>query len=648
LTVTDADSTTLTSATVRIVNPFDGASETLGVNTAGTSIGASYNPATGTLTLTGNPTTNLRNLDEYRQVLRTVTYQNTSTNPNTGTREVRFTLNDGVVDGPVATSSVTVGAVNNPPVNGLPASASTNEDTALVFSSGNNTQVSITDPDVGAGSISVKLTVEHGTLKLNGISGLTFTAGEDNSPTMTVTGTLAAVNTALNGMTFTPTANYYGSGEDAGSLHVETNDQQSGVPGGAKTDDDTVIITITSVNDLPTISDISDTSTNESTAVGPITFSVNDVETAAGSLTLTGSSNNQTLVPDAKITFGVSGGSRTVTVEPAAGQSGLATITVTVHDADGGAASDTFLLTVTGVNAQPTIAPIQNQTTAEDTPLGPLTLAIGDEETAAASLLLTGTSSDTSVVPNGGIVFGGSGATRTVTITPAANATGPTTITVTVHDANGGAASRSFPLTVTPVNDPPTIADIPDQATREGTAVGPLTISVNDVDNAAGSLTLTASSNNQALVPDANVVFGGSGGARTITVTPVAGQAGQAAIAVTVRDGQGGQASETFVVSVGSALAAGQMRLSPQTTLTPDQPTAVWLPGAPSEAMILIPAAVQHPILDLGALLGPCSADARSATLPTALNVRREGEGGTIIWRLPGPVTITGPCTWDG
>ena len=70
---------------------------------------------------------------------------------------------------------------------------------------------------------------------------------------------------------------------------------------------------------------------------------------------------------------------------------------------------------------------------------------------------MSGSSSNTTLVPNGNIVFGGSGANRTVTVTPAANQSGTATITVTVSDG-ALTASDTFVLTVTPVNDAPTIS----------------------------------------------------------------------------------------------------------------------------------------------------------------------------------------------
>src|SRR5260370_34893723 len=70
-------------------------------------------------------------------------------------------------------------------------------------------------------------------------------------------------------------------------------------------------------------------STTSGTAVGPINFTVGDVETPAASLTVSGGSSNQTLMPDANIVLGGTGANRTVTLTPAAGQAGTAAVTLT-------------------------------------------------------------------------------------------------------------------------------------------------------------------------------------------------------------------------------------------------------------------------------------------------------------------------------
>jgi Big-like domain-containing protein len=214
----------------------------------------------------------------------------------------------------------------------------------------------------------------------------------------------------------------------------------------------------------------------------------------------------------------------------------------------------TVAITVTAVDDAPSISNIGDQSTDEDTPTGALSFTVGDAETSAGSLTVTGSSSNTTLVPVGGIVFGGSGANRTVTLTPAANEFGTTTIIVRVSDGTS-TASDTFTLTVNSVNDAPTISNIADQTMWLGAALSlgaPLIgveFSVGDVETLDG-LILNGTSSNQALIPDAAISFGGSGSNRTVTLNPVAGQTGSATITVTVGDGEL-DAGDTFVLTVG-------------------------------------------------------------------------------------------------
>ncbi|MDQ6788078.1 MAG: putative Ig domain-containing protein [Acidobacteriota bacterium] len=109
------------------------------------------------------------------------------------------------------------------------------------------------------------------------------------------------------------------------------------------------------INNPPTISDITDRTINSNASTGAISFTVGDAETPASNLVVTATSSNTTLVPNApsNITLGGSGANRTIAVTPALNQSGTATISVTVTDANGGSTTDTFLLTVI---APPTLA----------------------------------------------------------------------------------------------------------------------------------------------------------------------------------------------------------------------------------------------------------------------------------------------------
>lgn len=115
-------------------------------------------------------------------------------------------------------------------------------------------------------------------------------------------------------------------------------------------------------NSAPTVSDIPNQTTTTGVAVGPIAFTITDEDPA--SVSLSGNSSNTTLVPNAAITFGGSGANRTVTVTPAAGQTGTATITVTANDGSL-TGSDTFTLTVNSAGGTGAFLMVSNQVVME-------------------------------------------------------------------------------------------------------------------------------------------------------------------------------------------------------------------------------------------------------------------------------------------
>ena len=219
----------------------------------------------------------------------------------------------------------------------------------------------------------------------------------------------------------------------------------------------------------PTISAIGDQSTIEDTVTGAIAFTVDDAETVADSLIVTASSNNQTLIPNANITLGGSGASRTIDILPGTNQfGGPVTITLTVSDGVESTPT-TFNITVTADNDAPTISTIGNQTTAEDTATGAIAFTIGDVETAADSLTVSATSDDQTLIPNANITLGGTDASRTISILPDLNQSGGSaTITVTVTDGVTP-TQTTFTVTVSADNDAPTISAIGNQLTTEDT-----------------------------------------------------------------------------------------------------------------------------------------------------------------------------------
>ncbi|MDZ4778889.1 MAG: lamin tail domain-containing protein, partial [Planctomycetia bacterium] len=247
-------------------------------------------------------------------------------------------------------------------------------------------------------------------------------------------------------------------------------------------------------NNLPTISAIDNLAINEDGVTPSLDFTVGDVETPLNSLSITRSSSNTTLVPNANIVITGSGANRSVVVTPASNQFGSATITITVDDGDD-EVTETFVLTVNPINDLPTISAIPSRSIPEDGNTGAIAFTIGDVETALGALVLTAESSNTNLVPLANIVFGGSGASRTVTVTPAGNLSGAAIITITLSDGTG-VAIEDFELAVDSVNDPPTVSAIDDLTINENTNTGPIAFTVGDPETAAGALTVSAVSSN--------------------------------------------------------------------------------------------------------------------------------------------------------
>ena len=233
VTVTDGDSPNLVGATVAITAGFVSAQDTLGfMNQLG--ITGIYNSGTGVLTLSGTAS-----VANYQTALRSVTYQNSSDNP-TLTRTVTFTADDGVGTGS-GTRGISITAVNDAPINTVPGPQGTNQNTPLIFSSGNGNQISVADADAGTADIRVTLTATNGTVTLATTAGLSFSAGDGTADiTMTFDGTLTEVNTAMNGMNFTPDAGFSG----AASLTITSNDLGNSGTGGPLSDTDVVNIQV--------------------------------------------------------------------------------------------------------------------------------------------------------------------------------------------------------------------------------------------------------------------------------------------------------------------------------------------------------------------------------------------------------------------
>ncbi|HSK72136.1 MAG TPA: Ig-like domain-containing protein, partial [Pyrinomonadaceae bacterium] len=174
---------------------------------------------------------------------------------------------------------------------------------------------------------------------------------------------------------------------------------------------------------------------------------------------------------------------------------------------------------------------------------------------------------------NGDVVVSGTANPTTVVVTEIAPNNGTTfdvavsgmndngTVSASIP-ANGAAdaagnlntASTSTDNTVTFIlNSPPTVAVAAGGSCSGNNVSGTINLLVADGQTPADSLILSAVSSNTNLVPNANIVFGGSGANRTLTVTAVPQKnSATATITITIDDGQGLTGTVTVTVIVGS------------------------------------------------------------------------------------------------
>ncbi len=225
-----------------------------------------------------------------------------------------------------------------------------------------------------------------------------------------------------------------------------------------------------------------------------------------------------------------------------------ATIQLTVTDTNNNTSTTSFPLTVVYSNQPPVLATATNSVYLSENGSITVTYTLSDVDSTLYTSNLVVNSTDSSLVPNStnNIVVNTStnrvvpGATGTVTIqvTPAAYASGTNTLTVAISD--GIATTTSvLNLNVGYVEQGPVISGLPNPFNAPaGGPTAPIQFTVSSPDGVAAKLlTVTATSQNQGIVPNANIVLGGSADIRTIQLTPLGTVGGSNTITLKVGDG---------------------------------------------------------------------------------------------------------------
>lgn len=140
------------------------------------------------------------------------------------------------------------------------------------------------------------------------------------------------------------------------------------------------------------------------------------------------------------------GAKRKLIILPTGGVAGSTTITVSVSD--GSLSSSTTFNFST--NTAPSISPVADQGLAQGTLSAAIPVTVGDEETDASAISLTGTSSNQSIIADAGISITGSGADRSITLQAKPGVKGLVEITLTANDGQLS-STRKFRVFVAPV-----------------------------------------------------------------------------------------------------------------------------------------------------------------------------------------------------
>ncbi|HEU4595748.1 MAG TPA: Calx-beta domain-containing protein [Pyrinomonadaceae bacterium] len=231
--------------------------------------------------------------------------------------------------------------------------------------------------------------------------------------------------------------------------------------------------------------------------------------------------------------------------------------------------------------AHPSVETVADKATNPDTPLL-FSFNVGDAALGISSV--TAASTNQGLLPDSNLSISGDGSSRTLQITPAAGASGTTTITLTVTGSNNRSMSDAFVLSVGGVNAAPAFTKGADQTVAEDsgpqTIVGWATgISPGSPDEAGQSVSFVVTDNtNPGLFSAAPSMNPGG----TLTFTPAPNANGSAVVTLVLKDnggatggGQDTSAPQTFNVNV-TAVNDAPVNSVPVAQTTPRQSPLVF------------------------------------------------------------------------
>jgi hypothetical protein len=403
-------------------------------------------------------------------------------------------------------------------------------------------------------------------------------------PVLTVSGPTTAT------LTYTPAPNAFGSV----IVGVRIQDTGGTLNGGVDTSAAQMFtITITGINDAPSFAKGTDQTVDEDAVAQTVTgwaMSISAGPNESQTVTFTVTNTNNSLF-SARPAISPAGD---LTFTPAGDANGSATVFVFATD-DGGTANggvntsptQTFVITVNPVNDAPAFTKGSDQTAPEDSPAQTAAgwatgLSPGPADEAGQSLSFVVTNTNNSLFSAQPALTVSGPTTATLTYTPAADAFGSATVSVTLQDTGGTAfggvdtsATQTFTLTITAVNDP--FTPVNDLATilEDSGANGIAALANDNTANVDVGEALTITTAGPAT--NGTVIAGTS----VVTYTPSADFFGTDVFTYTVTDG-GYTATATITATVTGVNDVPSFTKGPSQTVSEDagpQTVAGWATG---------------------------------------------------------------------
>ncbi|MDD5141456.1 MAG: Ig-like domain-containing protein, partial [Verrucomicrobiales bacterium] len=327
----------------------------------------------------------------------------------------------------------------------------------------------------------------------------------------------------------------------------------------------TFTVSVNAVNSQPTLNALGNLTLNENAGLQTVNLSgiTSGAANESQTLTVTAVSSNPALIPTPTVNYTSANSTGSISFSPAINASGIATISVTVND--GGASNNvvtqTFTVAVNAVNSQPTLNSLGNLSINENAGLQTVNLS-GITSGAAnetQTLTVTAVSSNPALIPTPTVNYTSANSTGSISFSPAINASGIATISVTVNDggASNNVVTQTFTVAVNVFNQTPTLNPIGDLNIYKNADLQTVSLSgiTSGATNEIQTLTVTAVSSDPALIPTPTIDYTNDNTTGTLSFTAVKNAYGTATITVTVDDGQAisNLVSRSFLVTVDSA-----------------------------------------------------------------------------------------------